>query len=56
MTSYAKKATKKQGAKVVLFEFEKETEAIEAELLKLRREEVSVYYYYSSDKGKIYIL
>jgi hypothetical protein len=52
----AKKAVRKQGAKIVVFEFEKETKAIDAELLKLKRMGISVYYYYSNNKGLIYSL
>jgi hypothetical protein len=53
---HAKHATREQRADVVLFEFEKETEAIKAELIKLKREGISAYYYYSGDKNKIYSL
>jgi hypothetical protein len=56
IVKYAQKAVKKQGAEVVLFEFEKETEAIKTELIGLKREGISAYYYYSSNKGSIYVL
>ncbi len=51
---HAKKAIRKQGAEIVLFEFEKETKEIHIELLKLKKEGISVYYYFSKAKGKIY--
>jgi hypothetical protein len=49
-----KKAVQKQGAEIVLFEFEKETKEIYIELLRLKKEEIPVYYYFSNNKNKIY--
>lgn len=54
--NYAKKAIDKQGAKIVLFEFEKETKEIHLELLKLKKENIRVYYYFSRQKDMIYKL
>ncbi|MDR1129458.1 MAG: hypothetical protein LBK96_00570 [Prevotellaceae bacterium] len=50
----AKKAVRKQGAEIVVFEFEKETKEIYLELLKLKKEKISVYYYFSNDKTRVY--
>ncbi|MDD3945027.1 MAG: hypothetical protein PHS38_09970, partial [Bacteroidales bacterium] len=54
--NYAKKAIDKQGAKIVLFEFGKETKEIHLELLKLKKENIRVYYYFSRQKDMIYKL
>ena len=54
--NYAKKAIDKQGAKIVLFEFEKETKEIHLELLKLRKENIPIYYYFTKRMDLIYKL
>jgi len=53
---YAKKATREQGAKIVVFELGKDTREIQAELEKLKRMKISVCYYFSNNKGKIHTL
>jgi hypothetical protein len=52
----AKKAIRKQGAEIVLFEFEKETQEIYSELLQLKKDGIPVYYYFSNEKNKIHEL
>ena len=47
---YAKKAIYKQGAKLVVFEFEKMTGKIRDELNKLKRMGIKVKYFTSADK------
>lgn len=46
IAKYAKKAIKEQGAGFVLFEFEKETDAIHKELEELRKRRISFKYYF----------
>ena len=46
----AKEAIHKKGAEAVLFEFEHETKEVHLELLKLKKEGIQVYYYFSNDK------
>lgn len=50
----AKKATRKQGAGVILFEFTKDTEKIHLELLKLQKMDIKAYYYFRGKENKIY--
>ena len=50
---YAKKAVYKQGAKLVIFEFEKETAHIKEELKKLKEKGISIKYYFSNNTNKI---
>jgi hypothetical protein len=54
MEKYAKKAITKQGAKVVVFEFEKNTNEIKTKLLKLSKENIHGHYYFSDERDKIY--
>ncbi|MDR1119752.1 MAG: hypothetical protein LBM08_02410 [Dysgonamonadaceae bacterium] len=56
IVDYAKKAIRKQGADIVVFEFEKETKRIQEELDKLKRDRIKVYYYFIVDKSKIHVL
>jgi len=56
MLKYAKKAIDKQGAKLVIFEFDKDTKKIQEELDKLKRMNIKVYYYFTGNKQKIHIL
>ncbi|GHV48021.1 hypothetical protein FACS1894181_02740 [Bacteroidia bacterium] len=51
--SYAKKANRRQGAKIVLFEFEKETMHIKEELKKLKAIGIQVKYFFSNNPSKI---
>jgi len=52
----AKSAVYKQGAEIVLFEFENNTKKIHEELDKLKRMNIKAYYYFTENKGKIHIL
>ncbi len=52
---YAKEAVRKQGAKVVLFQFEENTETVQLELLWLKRMGYEVMYFFT-DEQKVYIL
>ena len=56
MLSYAKKAINEQGAKIVVFEFEKDTKKMQEELDKLKRMSIKVYYYFTVKNNKIHIL
>ena len=52
---YAKKAIRKQGANLVVFEFEHNMKDIHTKLLKLRKNyDIHGYYYFSNNKIKIY--
>jgi hypothetical protein len=51
---YVKKATRKQGAEIVLFEFEKNTKEIQLELLELQKTGIKVHYFFTDNKNKIY--
>ena len=53
MLKYAKKAIDKQGAKIIVFEFEKETTRIKEELKMLKMREIHVKYYFSNNPDKI---
>jgi hypothetical protein len=53
---HAKKAIQKQGAEIVLFEFENNTKKIQEELDKLKIDGIKVYYYFTGNKSKIHIL
>ena len=48
--NYAKKAVEKQGAKIVLFEFDMMTGKIRDELNKMKRKGITVKYFTSDDK------
>lgn len=48
---HAKKATKQQGAEIVLFEFTEETEKIHRELLKLKKIGIKAMYYFTDTKN-----
>jgi hypothetical protein len=50
----AKSAVRKQGAEVVLFEFEKETKEIYDKLEILKKKGYHAAYFFSKDKGKVY--
>jgi len=54
IVKYAKHAIFDQGAKIVLFEFEKETSKIYDEILKLKRMHIKAYYYFTGNESKIY--
>ncbi len=47
VVKYAKKAISKQGAKVVLFEFSKETQEIYDALQELKRKGIKAYFYFA---------
>lgn len=51
----AHKAYKVQGAKIVLFQFDKDTEQVYLELLKLKREGYKILYFFSR-KRKVHVL
>ncbi|MDR1345952.1 MAG: phage head morphogenesis protein [Bacteroidales bacterium] len=51
---YAKKAIRKQGAELVVFEFENESKQIHVEIQELIKLNIHGLYYFSSDKSKIY--
>ena len=53
--NYAKKAIQKQGADIVVFEFEKETKEIYAELQNLKKQGIKAKYFFSG-KNKVYDL
>lgn len=50
----AKKAIRKQGAQLVLFEFTEDTKEIHEELLELKRQGIKTYYYFSGKESDIY--
>jgi len=54
MLDYAKKATREQGAEIVIFEFEKETEMIHEEIIQLQKKSIRGKYYFSHNKAVIY--
>jgi hypothetical protein len=54
--NYAKKATRKQGAEVVLFQFDNETEAIYKELEKLKCMNIKAFYYFTGRDNQIHQL
>ena len=56
MVHYAKHAIREQGAEMVVFEFENNTKKIQEELDKLKRLDIKVIYFFSSDKTKIHHL
>jgi len=51
--NYARKAIDKQGAKIVIFEFEKETVRIKEELKVLKEKGISAKYFFSKKPDKI---
>jgi hypothetical protein len=53
IVSYAKKATRKQGAKIVLFEFDTMTGKIRDELNRLKRMGIKVKYFTADNKTTI---
>lgn len=55
VVKYAKSATRKQGADMVIFEFEEETEKVYKELQALKRENIKCKYYFKNEK-KLYDL
>ena len=56
IVNYAKEAIRQQGAEIVIFEFEKETDMIHAEILQLKRKGIHGKYYFSKKKDVIYDL
>ena len=54
--NYAKKATGKQGAEMVLFEFATETAELQKELLKLKNQGMKAFYFFTGREDKIYRL
>ena len=54
MVNYAKKAIREQGAKIVIFEFETETDMIHAELKRLQSKRISGKYYFTKKKDVVY--
>lgn len=50
IVKYAKKAIRKQGAEIVLFEFTNETEAIHKEILALKKIGIKAMYYFTDTK------
>ena len=54
MLNYAKKAVNKQGAAIVLFEFENNTKEIQLELFKLKQMGIPVYYFFANNRSKVY--
>lgn len=47
IVKYAVKATQKQGAEIVLFQIDKETDEVHKELDKIRRKGIKVYYFFT---------
>jgi len=56
IVNYAKEAIRDQGAEMVIFEFEKETEMIHAEIIQLYKKSIRAKYYFSHNKNIIYDL
>lgn len=56
IVKYAKKAINVQGAKIVVFEFEKNSKKLQEELDKLKQMGIKIYYYFSDSKDKIHTL
>ena len=54
MVKYARKATREQGAKIVVFEFEKETDMMHAEIRRLQSKAIRGKYYFSRKKDIVY--
>ena len=54
MVNYAKKATREQGARIVIFEFENETDMIHAEIKRLQSKCISGKYYFTKKKDVVY--
>lgn len=53
IVKYAKKATREQGAKVVLFEFTNETDKIHIELEVVKKLGIKCFYYFSNNNNVI---
>ncbi len=53
IVKYAKKSIRKQGAKVVLFQFEENTRSVQLELMKLRSLGYKILYFFSGER-KVY--
>jgi len=56
MVNYAKEAIREQGAEMVVFEFEKETEEIHAEIKRLQSKKISGIYYFTKKNKAVYRL
>jgi hypothetical protein len=54
VVDYARKAVKRQGAKVVVFEFEKETKEVYKELEALKKRGYRVYFFFTGKNDKLY--
>ena len=54
ITNYAKKAIREQNAKIVLFQFDNETEKIYLELFKLKNKYGIEAHYFFTGKNKVY--
>lgn len=50
IVKHAKKAFKKQGAEVVLFELERNTKEMHAELMRLKKKGLKAFYYFKEEK------
>jgi len=55
IVKYGKEAIRVQGAEIVVFEFEKETERIHAEILQLKLKGIHGKYYFSKKKDIVYL-
>ena len=56
IVNYAKEAIREQGAEMVIFEFEKETENIYAEIIVLQRKGIRGKYYFTNRKDIVYAI
>ena len=54
MVKHAKKATRQQGANLVLFEIQKESQKIYDAIKRLERENIKGKYFFSDRKDKVY--
>jgi hypothetical protein len=51
---YAKKAVREQGAKMVLFQFDSESEAIYKQVEILKREKITGLYFFTGKESKVF--
>ncbi|MDR1864085.1 MAG: hypothetical protein LBR08_00765 [Bacteroidales bacterium] len=56
IVNYAKKAIHEQHAEMVLFQFDKETDAIYKQLEVVKNKGIKAYYFFSGKENKIYQL
>jgi len=54
IANYAKEAIREQGAEIVVFEFEKETEKIHAEIILLRKKNIHGKYFFTKRDDVVY--